>query len=192
MLVFSVLITLSIALTCRSVEFTRLHTWWSFSKVGTVSSLAAIFIAFSAVSVAAILVARGATGTDLSLSGASTAMVSAQAAARRMRSRDRGGTLVLGLVSWLLDATDTWVIDRIERRCLKMSDDELLNASDRADARTFESLKTSKAIKSVATLRAARDRVLRHRSEHQRAAARAVLSRRVAEPWMRYRMGPFT
>lgn len=192
MLVAGVLISLSVALTCRSVEFNRTYTWWAFSKAGTLVSLAAIFVAFSAVSVAAILVARGATGMDLSLAGASSAMVSAQAAARRMRSCDRGGTLVLGLISLLLEATDAWVVDRIEQRCLNMSDEELLNASDRADARTFESLKTSKAIKSVAALRAAHDSVLRHNSEHKRAAARAVLSRRVAEPWMRYRMGPFT
>ena len=185
-------LVMSLGLTCWSIEPNRFYTWWTFAPWAAAVATTTICAAFSIVSVMAVLTAQTVTEERLTTIGAITAMAGAQAAARRMGARERGGTLIWGFVLWLLENTDNWVVDRIERHCRHMPDADLLNAGDQADTRTNAALETTAAIEAVTALREARERYLSAESPQHRAAGRTVLAQRIAKPWMTYRMGPFT
>lgn len=186
-----VVLLFSAALTLRAVAWARFQTWWAFSRTAATVAVVALMVEFGFISVIALAALAqqwpGEAPPDLVTSVSAVALL--HASVRRANHEGRAATLLLGLTAKTLDAVDQHVVALIERRLRHMPFDQLLDLSDRVNARLTADASTHEQIEYLSKLRTKRTKAAQSRNANRKAASEAQLVAEVSRGWMAYTMG---
>lgn len=148
------------ALSLRAIEPARFLYWRDFSTLWTIYGVTGTWAALSLVAYLGIAASRAALGADAWLGTDLAAALIAQASARRMRSSERGGTLVLGILPDFFRWVEAFVQQRVTSWAESLDDSRLVSAAARLDGKLKGIGGPATLAKRVEWRQAAADRLL--------------------------------